>query len=348
MKKSLIAGLAAMLVWGGGWPGGDAPKAQASDTMVLKGTVRDFQDSHPRFREMDRTGFRAGDAHRKPVHAGKDSPAISSEESFRQWYNNDPKVNESGPIRLSLTSTAQNPALFKYESSSFFPIDSQYFGNQNRSHNYHFTMDLHASFTYRGGETLSITGDDDIWVFINNKLVIDMGGVHGAVSAQVNLDDLVLNRNEVYSFDLFMAERHTTQSNFKMYTTMGLFTPYDPIPEAHAGEDRTVEADSPGGVSISLHGGKSQDLYGDALSYSWSWSEGSAEGVNPAVTLPVGVNPVRLTVSDGNYSSTAYVRKARLNFLERTDLVLHLIDKNTGQFVGSSGLHRFDWNIRKF
>ncbi|KRF31685.1 GNAT family N-acetyltransferase [Paenibacillus sp. Soil787] len=46
--------------------------------------------------------------------------------------------------------------------------------------------------------------------------------------------------------------------------------------------------------------------------------------------------------------SEAYVRKARLNFLERTDLVLHLIDKNTGQFVGSSGLHRFDWNIRKF
>ena len=46
--------------------------------------------------------------------------------------------------------------------------------------------------------------------------------------------------------------------------------------------------------------------------------------------------------------SEAYVRKARLNFLERTDLVLHLFDKNTGQFVGSSGLHRFDWDLRKF
>ena len=46
--------------------------------------------------------------------------------------------------------------------------------------------------------------------------------------------------------------------------------------------------------------------------------------------------------------SEAYVRKARLNFLERTDLVLHIFEKNTGQFVGSSGLHRFDWNVRKF
>jgi ribosomal-protein-serine acetyltransferase len=46
--------------------------------------------------------------------------------------------------------------------------------------------------------------------------------------------------------------------------------------------------------------------------------------------------------------SEAYVRKAKLNFLERTDLVLHLIDKHTGELVGRSGLHRFDWNIRKF
>lgn len=46
--------------------------------------------------------------------------------------------------------------------------------------------------------------------------------------------------------------------------------------------------------------------------------------------------------------SEAYVRRARLHFLERTDLVLHVMDKRTGQFVGSSGLHRFDWDIRKF
>lgn len=46
--------------------------------------------------------------------------------------------------------------------------------------------------------------------------------------------------------------------------------------------------------------------------------------------------------------SEVYVRRARLNFLERTDLVLHLFDKHTNQFIGSSGLHQFDWEIRKF
>ncbi|MBR2564777.1 MAG: GNAT family N-acetyltransferase [Paenibacillus sp.] len=42
------------------------------------------------------------------------------------------------------------------------------------------------------------------------------------------------------------------------------------------------------------------------------------------------------------------VRKARLKFLERSDLMLHLRDKVTDEFVGSSGLHRIDWNARCF
>ncbi|WP_339838372.1 GNAT family N-acetyltransferase [Paenibacillus sp. FSL R7-0272] len=46
--------------------------------------------------------------------------------------------------------------------------------------------------------------------------------------------------------------------------------------------------------------------------------------------------------------SEASVRKARLRFLERSDLMLHLRDKATDEFVGSSGLHRMDWNARSF
>ncbi|WP_312886630.1 GNAT family N-acetyltransferase [Paenibacillus foliorum] len=46
--------------------------------------------------------------------------------------------------------------------------------------------------------------------------------------------------------------------------------------------------------------------------------------------------------------SEAGVRQARLKFLERTDLRLHIMLKETGQFIGSSGLHRIDWKARKF
>ncbi|MGN7412487.1 GNAT family N-acetyltransferase [Paenibacillus sp. SAF-068] len=46
--------------------------------------------------------------------------------------------------------------------------------------------------------------------------------------------------------------------------------------------------------------------------------------------------------------SEVTVRKARLKYLERTDMMLHLRDRHTDEFVGSSGLHRIDWNVRCF
>ncbi|GEK33170.1 GNAT family N-acetyltransferase [Kurthia sibirica] len=42
------------------------------------------------------------------------------------------------------------------------------------------------------------------------------------------------------------------------------------------------------------------------------------------------------------------IRKAHADFFARQDLRLHLFDKKTGDFIGSSGLHNIDWTIPKF
>jgi RimJ/RimL family protein N-acetyltransferase len=42
------------------------------------------------------------------------------------------------------------------------------------------------------------------------------------------------------------------------------------------------------------------------------------------------------------------VRRARIAFLQRSDLRLLLFLKGTGTLVGSSGLHRIDWSVPKF
>lgn len=46
--------------------------------------------------------------------------------------------------------------------------------------------------------------------------------------------------------------------------------------------------------------------------------------------------------------SEVNIRRARLEFLERKDLRLHIFNKHSGQLIGSSGLHRNDWTARKF
>lgn len=46
--------------------------------------------------------------------------------------------------------------------------------------------------------------------------------------------------------------------------------------------------------------------------------------------------------------SESGIRQSRLEFLERKDLRLLLMDKHTGRIVGSSGLHRLDWEARRF
>ncbi len=89
-------------------------------------------------------------------------------------------------------------------------------------HNYGFAMKIQAEFVYVKGQYFEFNGDDDVWVFINNKLVVDIGGQHQKVMRSVNLDDLGLTPGETYPFHIFYAERKRTQSNFMMRTSIDL------------------------------------------------------------------------------------------------------------------------------
>jgi fibro-slime domain-containing protein len=106
-------------------------------------------------------------------------------------------------------------------------------GSDNRNHNFGFTMKIQATFEYIPGQYFDFLGDDDVWVFINNKLVVDIGGQHAQVAGAVNLDTLGLTVGEIYPFHIFYAERHTSSSNFRMHTSIDLKSSDDLQTECH-------------------------------------------------------------------------------------------------------------------
>ncbi len=73
-------------------------------------------------------------------------------------------------------------------------------------------------------------------------------------------------------------------------------------PVADAGHDQAIETSNPS-VSVTLDGsGSTDDGLIKPLTYTWTWSGGSATGVNPTVMLPPGITTVTLTVFDGEFS----------------------------------------------
>lgn len=227
----------------------------------LTGIVRDFRAwkngaGHPEFERFDGSGQKKMvkadlGADKKPAYNPNPDPFvpdarvskingehgfITSQKTFDQWYRDTPGVNQSFEYRLVLTPGANGVSTFS--SDHFFPIDGKGFGDEGckdvegRLHNFGFTFELHTEFKYNGGEVFKFTGDDDLWTFINGKLAIDLGGLHQAQDATVNLDAIAtefgLEKGKTYPLDVFHAERKTTASNFRIDTSIE-FTNCDPI-----------------------------------------------------------------------------------------------------------------------
>ena len=62
-----------------------------------------------------------------------------------------------------------------------------YVGQQGWYHDSWFTDEARYLFTHTGAFSLQFYGDDDMFIFINGKLVIDLGGVHQRLPGRVDV-----------------------------------------------------------------------------------------------------------------------------------------------------------------
>lgn len=129
----------------------------------------------------------------------------------------------------------QNGKILTTEGAGFYPLENERkfsYENSEKAQNYFFGMRYDVLFKigdYVGPMNYEFTGDDDLWVLLDGKVVLDLGGIHQAAGETVDIweklgktaDQLTPEEKEKeHTLTVLYMERGAGESNCKMKFTL--------------------------------------------------------------------------------------------------------------------------------
>ena len=167
-------------------------------------------------------------------------------------------------------------------------------------------VDAGSDQTVYAGQEVTFSGS----VSLDNASIVSITWDFGDGSPPANGSDpsLLNTTTHIYEtaavYNVTLTVKLNSAYNLTETDTVAITVVHNDPPVADAGPDQVVEATSPAGAEVILNGSGSSDPNDDPLTYDWTWTGGSATGVNATAIFPLGTTNVTLTVNDGQYNDT--------------------------------------------